>query len=705
MTRQRGLILLLALAALGAAGCTGSGSRAPAAHSPVTARPAPAPARAELDAFRSCGDALASLRRATSASVTAYGLPGSGPGMYLGADRAAAAGAPSAAAPAAAAPSASGAAGAQGSFSATNTAEPGVDEPDLVKTDGRRIVTIEGNQLTVVDASSRLVTGKLRLTDSTGTSPYPQSPGPAFMPAYSAASLLLSGDHALVLEQGWGALSPAPATAGRAYPGTSLLTRLVLVDLSGQPTVISSYSISGDLLDARMVGSVVRVVTQTAPRVVFPVMAPSASQAQLLTANRAAIARADVSAWLPGYTSSGGGKTITGSVSCGSVSRPSSYSGTSMLTVETFDLSAPVLGTGLPVSVEADGDTVYGTAASLYIASGNQWSGPRYYGVAAPAGAVAAPAGAAAGSADAAPAGAPAAPAAQSLPVGIRQQTQIYRFDISGAGPPRFAASGVVPGYLVDQYALSEWNGYLRAATTTGLSWAAADAPPSAGASAPASSSAVYELSLAGPAMPVIGKVTGLGSGERIYSVRFIGPVGYVVTFRQTDPLYTVDLSDPASPRVVGSLALTGYSAYLHPASPSQLIGIGQSADAMGHVGGLQVSLFDVANLASPARLATYALAGASSAAEFDPHAFLYWPSAGLVVVPLDWYPQAGDLVLRLSGGSLTRVGLLQSPTPAQGMIQRSLVISGTLWTVSPGGLMASDLATLHQQAWLPFAP
>ncbi len=259
-----------------------------------------------------------------------------------------------------------------------------------------------------------------------------------------------------------------------------------------------------------------------------------------------------------------------------------------------------------------------------------------------------------------------------------------------------------MPGYLVDQYAMSEWNGYLRVATTTGLSWALADGPSPAGASAPPSSSGVYTLSLAGSSMPVTGMVTGLGSGERIYSVRFLGQVGYVVTFRQTDPLYTVDLSDPSHPRVVGSLALTGFSAYLHPVSSSELIGVGQSADAMGHVGGTQVSLFDVAELAAPTRLATYALADSSSTAEFDPHAFLYWPSAGLVVVPLDGPSRSGDLVLRVSGGSLTRVGLLQQPV-AQGWpaIQRSLVIGGTLWTVSESGLMASDLATLQQEAWL----
>jgi len=567
-------------------------------------------------------------------------------------------------------------------YSGTNTAVPGVDEPDLVKTDGQRIVLIEGDQLTVVDAASRRVTGKLRLPGGGVTGPGGTAARTAIMPFAGPANLLLSGDHALVLTSGY-----RPIAGMARYVPANPRAQLLLVDLAGAPRVVSSYSIDGSLLDARQVGSVVRVVTQTAPRVTFPVLSPSAAQARLLAANRAVIQRAGAGAWLPGYTETSGGKSVSGSVPCTSVSRPAKYSGTNMLTVETFDLRSSALGNGSPVSVEADGDTVYGTSSSLYIASGNQWAGPVFRGGVAYAGA--------------ADTGAGAKAVAGSLPAGVRQQTQIYRFDISAPGAPRFAASGTVPGYLVDQYAMSEWNGYLRVATTTGLSWAAADGPSPAGASAPPSSSAVYSMSLAGSAMPVAGKVTGLGSGERIYSVRFDGPVGYVVTFRQTDPLYTVDLSDPSRPRVAGSLALTGYSAYLHPVSASQLIGIGQSADSMGHTGGTQVSLFDVADLAAPARLATYALAGSSSTAEFDPHAFLYWPSAGLVVVPLDTPAQSGDLVLRLSGASMTKVGLLQLPVPAQGSIQRSLVIGGTLWTVSPAGLLASDLGTLHQQAWL----
>jgi hypothetical protein len=196
-----------------------------------------------------------------------------------------------------------------------------------------------------------------------------------------------------------------------------------------------------------------------------------------------------------------------------------------------------------------------------------------------------------------------------------------------------------------------------------------------------------------------------------------------VVTFRQTDPLYTLDLSDPAHPRVVGALALTGYSAYLHPVSATRLIGVGQNADSAGHVLGAQVSLFDVSNLAKPSRLATYALASSVSAAGMDPHAFLYWPADQLVVVPIQEYggsavpagatqqpmqvPQSGALVLRISGMSLTRAGFISPPQSSgydSSSIERSLVIGQTLWTISPGGVLASDLTTLRQQAWLPIS-
>ncbi|HEV2258912.1 MAG TPA: beta-propeller domain-containing protein [Streptosporangiaceae bacterium] len=643
----------------------------------------PGPAR--LASFHGCGEELAALRKAAEASVGPYGLPGLATSANGVAYPVAAAGAgTAAAAPAAAAVPA---------YSGTNDYVAGVDEPDLVKTDGRRIVTVASGVLEVIDAASRTVTGRLDLS-ATGQDM-----------AYEPANLLLSGDHALVLASGGPVAGGAAGSGG--FPQPVDRSRLLLVDLAGRPSVMSSYTIEGSLIDARQIGPAVRVVIGSRPRLNFPAQPGSTSDAQRVAANQAVISRAALDAWLPQYEQTSGGVTSTGHIACSAVSRPATYSGANLLTVLTFDLSSDALGSGDGVSIVADGNTVYGTNTSLYVADDERWLAE-----AASAGRGMSAEGAAGASGSAA----------------IGQQTDIYRFDITKPGPPRFAAGGSVPGYLIDQYALSEWQGYLRIATTTGTSWALADGPPT---DAQTSFSAVYVLSTRGPVMRLAGHLTGLGRTERIYSVRFMGPVGYVVTFRQTDPLYTVDLSDPAQPRVRGSVALTGYSAYLHPASATRLIGIGRQADAMGHVGGTQVSLFDVSDLGAPTRLATFALDAAVSSAEFDPHAFLYWPGAHLMVVPLQATgmaagapappggvaqspaaPQSGALVLRIGDSGITETGFITQPDttntpgyPGYPPIERSLIIGQTLWTISTAGAMASDLTTLRQQEWIPFPP
>jgi uncharacterized secreted protein with C-terminal beta-propeller domain len=666
---------------IAATGCTAGISLHPALKASPHGKPTPpAVIKASLTAFHSCSDALAALRGAAEASVTPYGMPkvaSASPRAGVAYAASGVATAPEAAAPADAAGTAGGTANSSAApaYSGTNDYTAGVDEPDLVKTDGRRIVTVSGSTLEVIDAATGQVTGTLDLSSS-GVQ-------------YGQLNLLLSGDHVLVISTSASEAGPASPTVPQYGP------KFILVDLAGQPRVLASYTISGNLVDARLTGSIVRVVTDSAPNIVFPDVPSGTSDAERLAAYRVATGQAGLDAWLPRYQSTSASGSTSGSVPCTSVSRPAKFSGVNLLTVLTFDMSADTFGTGDPASIAADGDTVYGTTSSLYVASGamvTPWGAGGTY---------------VRGS-------------------GSTQSTQIYRFDVSQPGPPRYVASGSVPGYLLNQYAMSEWNGYLRVATTTGTSWAIADGAPSvpSGTSGvQSSSSAVYELTTSAPVMRIVGIVAGLGSMERIYAVRFMGPVGYVVTFRQTDPLYTLDLSDPAHPQVVGALALTGYSAYLHPVSTTRLIGVGQNADAVGHVLGAQVSLFDVSDLAKPSRLATYALASSVSAAGMDPHAFLYWPADQLVVVPIQenggsvvpaeaaqqpvQVPQSGALVLRISGTSLTRAGFI-SPPQSSGYdgssIERSLVIGQTLWTISPGGVLASDLTTLRQQAWLPFS-
>ncbi len=180
------------------------------------------------------------------------------------------------------------------------------------------------------------------------------------------------------------------------------------------------------------------------------------------------------------------------------------------------------------------------------------------------------------------------------------------------------------------------------------------------------------------------------------------GPTAYVVTFKQVDPLYTVDLSDPTQPRVLGELSLPGYSAYLHPIGSDLLLGIGQDVSEQGRPVGTQLSLFDVSDLRHPTRIAHATLGPGWSESESDHHAFLFWPRTGLVVVPfMDRAVgyrvgrKAGiDLVGRITHAAGTAVG-----TP----IRRAAVVGSSVFTVSDAGVASSALTTLAPQGFAAF--
>lgn len=658
--RRRPLAIGTALAAGLAllAGCTAAAAPAPLRD------PIGAAGRFQLVSFDSCADALAGLRSAAKAYVGPYGFGGNDRILAAAGDVASAVAPNAGTAERSAADSAP-------EYSGTNNHESGVDEPDLVKTDGQRIVTVSHGVLRVVDPAARRVTGRLDLDSA--------APGQI---RWAAADLLLHGDRALVLiRDGWGmpaaevARPPAlPPAAGTVGP------RLLLVDLAGSPRVLSDYRIDGMLVDARQVGATARVVVRSSPRLVFPYK-DKATDAERVARNRQLIDASAVDDWLPRYEVTSDGRTSTGRVGCDQVSRPATYSGTSMVTLLSFDLAAPALSDGEPVTVLADGDTVYSNGRNLYVANDQRWR----LGQWRPGG------------------NAPFKPADEI--------TEIYQFDTSGPGRPRYVAAASVPGWLINQYAMSEWDGYLRVATTSGQAWGDGFR----------SSSSVYALRADGRTLHETGRVTGLGKGERIYAVRFAGATGYVVTFRQTDPLYTVDFRDPARPRLAGELKITGYSTYLHPLDGGRLIGVGQEASTAGRVQGIQISLFDVTVPTKPTRLAQHHVRAGQSEAEYDPHAFLYWPVERLLVVPLTVYgdqgsfdapsgkplPRTGAVALRVGDGGFTEVGMIAHP-PSTGhnthgsTIRRSLVVDGVLWTVSDLGLMATDTSTMDTLRWLP---
>jgi hypothetical protein len=316
-----------------------------------------------------------------------------------------------------------------------------------------------------------------------------------------------------------------------------------------------------------------------------------------------------------------------------------------------------------------DAQTVYGSAKSLYVAT-QRWVDPNT--------------------------------APDRLP--STTMTALHRFDASAAGRTDYRASGAVSGYLLNQFSLSEHRGVLRVATTEEPLWAS-------GQRARESESFVTVLDQFGERLEPVGRVGGLGRGERIYSVRFLDDVGYVVTFRQVDPLYTLDLERPTAPRVAGEVKLLGYSAYLHPVGADRLLGVGQDASEQGRVQGAQAVLFDVSQPRAPTVLGRLALGGSSSSAvEYDHRAFLLWPPSGLAVLPVQSYGDresdrfAGAVAVGVSRAGLREAGrIAHEGAPGSAPISRSLVAAGRLFTLSDRGLLASDLASLGPVAWVPF--
>ncbi|PXF18439.1 MAG: hypothetical protein CXX76_01545, partial [Methanobacteriota archaeon] len=231
-----------------------------------------------------------------------------------------------------------------------------------------------------------------------------------------------------------------------------------------------------------------------------------------------------------------------------------------------------------------------------------------------------------------------------------QEVTNLHAFDISQPGETSYIGSGRVNGTILDQFSLSEHNGFLRVATTTGQWgrwWLSAEEQ-----SGPENHVFVLEqvIHAAGSTeqsteLNVVGHVGGIAVGERIWSSRFVGDRGYLVTFRNIDPLWTLDLSDPANPQVIGELEVPGVSTYIHPLDEDHLLTIGIAGDENGlDWGSTQLSLFDVSDFANPVLASKLELSPvpddekhgwnwAWSEATYEHKAFQYWN--GQLAIPL----------------------------------------------------------------------
>lgn len=216
---------------------------------------------------------------------------------------------------------------------------------------------------------------------------------------------------------------------------------------------------------------------------------------------------------------------------------------------------------------------------------------------------------------------------------------------------------GSVPGKLINRYSMDEYNDHLRVATTIGNYWEYGDK----------STNNIYILD---DDLEIVGKLIGIAKGERIYATRFMGEMAYMITYRKTDPLFVINLTDPSNPEILGKLKIPGYLTYLHPIDDNKLIGIGKDDD-----GRLKVSLFDVRNVSKPLEIDKYVLPEYWSLALYNPHAFLWDKDNGILVIPANNH----GYVFKIDDNKIT----LKMDDKHKTRVLRSLYINNYLYILS----------------------
>ncbi|MBS7624739.1 beta-propeller domain-containing protein [Candidatus Bathyarchaeota archaeon] len=300
-------------------------------------------------------------------------------------------------------------------------------------------------------------------------------------------------------------------------------------------------------------------------------------------------------------------------------------------------------------------------------------------------------------------------------------ETEIYRFAVDGLRI-ECEASGKVSGMVLNQFSMDEYNGCFRVATTlifydyrTGSF---------------TSQNNVYVLDA--KSLRLIGGIEGLAPGEQIYAARFMGNRCYLVTFKKVDPLFTIDLSDPANPRVLGALKIPGYSDYLHPYDENYLIGIGKEAvpaeeGDFAWYQGLKISLFNISEVEKPREVAKIIIGdrGTDSPVLRDHHALLFNRGRGLLVIPIlearipdEDYPEGRGRPPWAYGRPVFQGAYVFHVSPEEGLVlrgrishmagseilscyevRRALYIDDVLYTISDGKIKANSLVDLSEIA------
>ncbi|MBC2716750.1 MAG: hypothetical protein HF978_15710 [Desulfobacteraceae bacterium] len=573
-----------------------------------------------------------------------------------------------------AAPGDSGEAG----YSQTNIQEAGVDESDKVKTDGRYIYVAGDTDVKIIEAASEGAMKKVSQIDVNGF----------------VDSLYLHNDTLVILytpKNGTGStwtgekdITPLDIDIGMPYwiPVNAKIG-ILIADISDpeNPATIKNIQTDGFLVSSRLTGGRLHVISQY-----FPDIPPierwydgsDADRSDTYDTNKQKLDALSLEDFIPSYQAydSTGFMTETGRlVATENFLRPDDPNGGTIVSITTVDLANPA-GDFESLGFIADAHHVYASTENLYLVS------TEYNNIFS-------------------------IEVETSFP---DQQTRIYKFDLS-APTVEYSAAGQVPGRILNQFSLGEYAGILRIATTTGYVWDGS------------SKNHVFCLEGNDERLDIIGRLEGLAPGERLYAARFIKDKGYLVTFVEIDPLFTLDLSDPRNPSVAGELKVPGYSAYIHPIGENYLLTIGKDVTVENNsvwYQGLQMSLFDISNFANPELIAVEKIGdrGTESEVLFNHKALTFRSADNMLAFPVNLYehlapPSAlweygtqtfnGLYVYQITDENLFEYAGRIRMTPEQGDLYfypdwiRGIFINDSIYAVNADTITAADVQLIEE--------
>lgn len=604
-------------------------------------------------------------------------------------------------------------------YSGTNNQEQGVDEADFVKTDGYHIFFLDSGVLHILNVPEF---GLLELASTTEIEGSP-------------VAMMLNGDRLVVIStvSSWNIDGEDPLAQAMGWGGewgswrTSTLTKFTVFDISNSsdPLVDRELYIEGWYMTAREVDGTVRTVTHAWMDIpglktwlelpdgywrldyddpLRRTLREEAASAAILQ-NQETLDSLSLVDILPQVHERIGTEISTHHMSeddCNDFAAPENSFNRGFTSIFTIDLVNEEL------AFEADHivgnwPMVYASEDVLVITE-NAWDWWWFWGN-----------------------------------DGLNEGTNIHTFDIGEAGSTVYTGSGRVDGTINDQFSVSEYEGVVRVATTTGqwARWWMSNPEPME--SHVVTFGHTVDILTGEQQLTEIGRVDGIAQNETIWSARFVEDRAYIVTFRNMDPLWTIDLSDATNPRVMGELEVPGVSTYIHPLSSDAIltIGLGPADEETGT--GLdwshtRLSLFDVSNFSNPQAGAILSLTPVNdpdegwtwawSEATYEHKAFQFWAPKGMLAVPVNtyrydyWYDANNDyhwnyewisklLIINVTEDSLSLHGEVNHSDFyddghhwwSSTNIRRSIFMGDYIYAISHGGITATNLTTMEETA------